>query len=305
MIDFPDLVMRMLTERFRCRPDNLEVLTTGQSGNEVFAAMFGEAQPQSVVVKVNHDPRMLVGLERNLLALKQLGLPVPAVLDSDLSLERYPFAFVVLERIPGTDLRHELASMTRAQMSTLAMQIVDVQRRVATLELGDGFGWRSLSEVGAFSSWQAVVERDLEAGICGLETLHQTKPITRIVDLSRSLGPYFSSVQPTCFLDDLTTKNVMVQDGELRGLVDFDVVCYGDPLYWLALTRAAVIVDVGPSGQPYLNMLEQFWGVNDFGQQVLRLYTVVHIMNFACFETDSEKLERLVGIIWTQLEVST
>jgi aminoglycoside phosphotransferase (APT) family kinase protein len=51
-----------------------------------------------------------------------------------------------------------------------------------------------------------------------------------------SLETYFSSVQPTYFLDDLTSKNVIVQDGELRGLVDFDVVCYDDPLYWLALT---------------------------------------------------------------------
>ena len=266
---------------------------------------------------------------------------------SSLALEPlYPFAFVVLERIPGTDLRHELASMTGTQMTVLAARIVDVQRRVASLELGAGFGWRPLGEVGAFSSWQAVVGRDLEAGIRRLETLRETKLITRIVDLGRSLEIYFSSVQPTCFLDDLTTKNVIVQNGELRGLVDFDVVCYGDPLYWLstsclsltiersnlnrptgvrttyltrnsevlrflaerkngvgrylALTRAAVKVDVGPSGQPYLDMLEQFWAVDDFGRQVLGLYTVVHIMDFARFETDAQKLERLLGLIQIQ-----
>ncbi len=300
MAELPGLVVRILTERFWSRPDNLEILTTGQSGSEVFAATLNGSQSRSVVVKVNHDPKVLAGLERNLLALAHLGLPVPAVLDSDLSLEQYPFAFVVLERIPGTDLRHELVSMTRAQMNTLATQIVDVQRRVATLELGDGFGWRPLGEIGAFSSWHAIVERDLETGIRRLETLRETNLITQIVDLGRPLGLYFSSVQPTCFLDDLTTKNVMVQHGELRGLVDFDVVCYGDALYWLALTRAAVIVDVGPSGQPYLDMLEQFWGVDDFGRQVLRLYTVIHIMDFARFETDSEKLERLLRIIRIQ-----
>ena len=133
--------------------------------------------------------------------------------------------------------------------------------------------------------------------------MRETKLITRIIDLGRSLEKYFSSVQPTCFLDDLTTKNVIVQNGELRGLVDFDVVCYGDPLYWLALTRAAVKVDVGPSGQPYLDMLEQFWGVDDFGQQVLRLYTVVHIMDFARFETDAQKLERLPRIIRSPAKV--
>jgi aminoglycoside phosphotransferase (APT) family kinase protein len=147
-----------------------------------------------------------------------------------------------------------------------------------------------------------VVERDLETGIRRLETLDETKLITRFIDLGQSLGPHFSSVQPTCFLDDLTTKNVIVQYGQLRGLVDFDVVCYGDALYWLALTRAAVIVDVGASGQSYLDMLERLWGVDDFGQRILQFYTAIHTMNFAQFETDSRRLEQLVGIIRTQLE---
>jgi aminoglycoside phosphotransferase (APT) family kinase protein len=152
MTELPDLIIQLLAERFRSRPDKLEVLTTGQSSSEVFAAVLGKPQNRSVVVKVNHDPKTLAGLERNLLALAHLGLPVPAVLDSDLSLEQYPVAFVVLEHIPGTDLRYELASMTRAQMNVLAVQIVDFQRRVATLELGDGFGWRPLGEAGTFSS---------------------------------------------------------------------------------------------------------------------------------------------------------
>jgi len=40
------------------------------------------------------------------------------------------------------------------------------------------------------------------------------------------------AVPAICFLDDLTTKNVIVQDGVLQGVVDFDHVCYGDPLFW-------------------------------------------------------------------------
>jgi aminoglycoside phosphotransferase (APT) family kinase protein len=297
MNNLPDLVMHMLKERFGSSPHGLEILTTGQSSSAVFAATLGESPKTQVVVKLNDNPKILAGLERNLLALSDLGLPVPAVLGSDLSLEHYLFAFVILERIPGRDLRHELASMTVAQMNTLAAQIVDFQRRVATLELGDGFGWHPLGEVGAFSSWSAIIQRDLEAGIRRLETLGETTLMDQIVHRCQALETYFLGIKPTCFLDDLTTKNVIVRHGELRGLVDFDVVCYGDPLYWLALTRAAVLVDVGDSGVPYLEALEQLWNMDDLEQEALLVYTAIHVMDFARFETDAEKLERLLQVI--------
>jgi aminoglycoside phosphotransferase (APT) family kinase protein len=302
MKNLPDLVMHMLKERFGSSPHGLEILTTGQSSSAVFAATLGESPKTQVVVKLNDDPKILAGLERNLLALSHLGLPVPALLGSDLSLERYLFAFVILERIPGTDLRHELSSMTVAQMTTLAAQIVDFQRRVATLELGDGFGWHPLGEVGAFSNWYAIVQRDLEVGIRSLETLGGTTLMDQILHRCQALETYFSGIKPTCFLDDLTTKNVIVQHGQLRGLVDFDVVCYGDPLYWLALTRAAVLVDVGNPGMPYLEALEQLWNMDESGQEALRIYTAIHVMNFARFKTDAEKLELLLHVIRGSLE---
>jgi aminoglycoside phosphotransferase (APT) family kinase protein len=292
MNNLPNLVMHMLKERFGSSLHGLEILITGQSSSAVFAATVGESPKMQVVVKINDNPKILAGLERNLLALANLGLPVPAVLGSDLSLERYPFAFVILERIPGTDLRHELSSMTVAQMTTLAAQIVDFQRRVVTLELGDGFGWHPLGEVGAFSSWYAVVQRDLEVGIHRLETLGETTLIDHIIHRCQALETYWLNIQPACFLDDLTTKNVIVQHGELRGLVDFDVVCYGDPLYWLALTRAAVLVEA----------LEQLWDMDETEQEALRNYTAIHVMNFAQFETDADQLKQLLRVIRTSLE---
>lgn len=48
------------------------------------------------------------------------------------------------------------------------------------------------------------------------------------------------------FLDDLTTKNVLVADGRLSGVVDVDVVCFGDPLTTPALTKVSLVA----AGQP-------------------------------------------------------
>ena len=57
-------------------------------------------------------------------------------------------------------------------------------------------------------------------------------------------------MEPICFLDDLTIKNVIVAEGKLQGIVDFDWVCYGDPLYMIALTQTAVVSDIGEQGMP-------------------------------------------------------
>ncbi|GAB6926152.1 hypothetical protein JCM10914A_01350 [Paenibacillus sp. JCM 10914] len=65
----------------------------------------------------------------------------------------------------------------------------------------------------------------------------------------------FRQVQPICFLDDITIKNVMIHAGELQGIIDLDWVCYGDPFYMLALTQTAIVSDIGIAGMPYIEAL--------------------------------------------------
>jgi hypothetical protein len=63
----------------------------------------------------------------------------------------------------------------------------------------------------------------------------------RVVDLVSSSRRCFDDVPPVPFLDDLTTKNVIVDGGRLAGVVDVDVVCFGDPLYTPALTKVSLV----------------------------------------------------------------
>ncbi len=48
-------------------------------------------------------------------------------------------------------------------------------------------------------------------------------------------------MQPICFLDDLTTKNVIVHRRRLSGIVDVDAVSFGDLLIAPALTRMSLL----------------------------------------------------------------
>ena len=62
-------------------------------------------------------------------------------------------------------------------------------------------------------------------------------PVRRRLD---ALRPALDRIESTPFLDDTTTKNVLVAEGRLSGIVDVDELCYGDPLLTLGLTRMSL-----------------------------------------------------------------
>ena len=217
---------------------------------------------RSVIVRMNENASVFAAAERNLATLAGLGLPVPVVLAADLSKTRYPFAYLILDKIPGRDLRYELAGMTPAQMTRLAERIAGFQRRVMTLPLGRGYGYVGIGERGSYASWRELV-------------FSEDVPVQAL-----RFEAYFQQVRPVCFLDDITVKNVIVQNGELQGLIDFDCVCYGDPLSWLALAAVGVVSDVGAAGQFYIEELKRYWGLTPQQEPVLAFYCALMAQNF-------------------------
>ena len=60
---------------------------------------------RSVIVRTNSDAKAYAKTAHNLASLAGLGLLVPRVLTADLTGERVPFGWMLLEKIPGRDLR--------------------------------------------------------------------------------------------------------------------------------------------------------------------------------------------------------
>lgn len=48
-------------------------------------------------------------------------------------------------------------------------------------------------------------------------------------------------ISPKAFLDDITTKNVLVNNGKFVGIVDIDEICYGDHFLVIGLTNMALL----------------------------------------------------------------
>lgn len=249
----------------------------------------------AVIVRTNTDPDIYAGTLANLDALRGLGLPVPSVLHSDLTRSRCPFAYVMTDTFPGRDLGFELADMTAAQMTRLAKHVVGFERQVSGLPQGLGYGFMPIGAAGGYGRWFDAVRADRRAIGAAINAVADPGIDRELAELfadvwsalDRSSGR-LDAIEPICFLDDLTTKNVIVHDGSLRGVVDFDVVCYGDPMYWLALTQVAVLSDVDAAGQFYVDELARLWEPSAFEQANLALYSALHAAGFLRWPDDDQ-----------------
>lgn len=286
-------VRDLISERYGADPRRVRRLPNGFC-NVTFEVELADS---SLIVRTNASPTILRGTRRNLAILAELGLPVPSVEAVDLSMSRYPFAYVVLGRIPGRDLREELDTMTRPDMSALAEQVVGFEKLAGTLPESHGFGWLPIGEAGGSSSWAEVVDDKLTRHVDALGDRIAPSLAARFGARADALRGYFDAVRPTPFLDDLTTKNVLVEDGRLRGIVDFDVIGFGDPLLWLGLTQTAVVAGHRPEARFYVHELCRLWPLRSEHRPILAFYSALFALDFACERLPAEGRSSVAALL--------
>ena len=128
----------------------------------VFEATSGK--DRTVVVRISR--REEVGIARNSCywsdRLRPLGVPLPRVLHADFAMERHPFPFVILERLPGRDLGFVVDRLPHDDLRRLARRLAAVQTIVTRLPPGRGYGFAPRVE-GPFlqASWRETVAASL------------------------------------------------------------------------------------------------------------------------------------------------
>jgi aminoglycoside phosphotransferase (APT) family kinase protein len=189
--------------------------------------------------------------------------------------------FTVLERFPGTDLGNVVADLTTAERRAIASAVVGLQNRMR--ELPDGAGYGHVTNYnGPYpkSSWAAFIDLMVtrSAARCAEGGIVDPRCITRVRRHTEGLVSYFASIEPRPFLDDLTTKNVIVSQNRLVGVVDVDEVCFGDRLLHVGLTRMAFL-DQGWD-EDYIAELCHYEGFGVAEHHALVFYTALYCVDF-------------------------
>jgi aminoglycoside phosphotransferase (APT) family kinase protein len=81
-------------------------------------------------------------------------------------------------------------------------------------------------------------------------------------------------VPARAFLDDLTVKNVLVENGALSGIIDVDFVCYGDPLLAVGATMASA-ADLPDAAAFYAQELVRCSNPNDEQRLAILFYAAL------------------------------
>jgi hypothetical protein len=154
-------IKQLVLETLGVAPLKIENMSFGHK-NKVFSVELPDDQ---VIIRTNIDAGVLSKTSRNISILSCLGLPVPTVIQSNSTMSKYPFSYMILRKIPGRDLRYEIEEMTNEQLTKLAKEIVSFQRKVSSLPKGKGYGWAPINDIGPFSSWVDVIEREFHTHI--------------------------------------------------------------------------------------------------------------------------------------------
>jgi hypothetical protein len=211
--------------------------------------------------------------------LRELGVPLPAMFGFDLEA---PYPYMILERLPGRDLGDVYPGLTGPEKRALAGRIAEIQDRVAALPHAGRFGWLDRYEdpSHSFPDWPAALESGLETARRFITAggLFDPGIVDEVREAALPFGAYLADVPPAPFLDDTTTKNVIVQRGELSGIVDVDNVCFGDRLYVLALTNMALLSR--DYAVDYIDAWAAAWGLGRSQRRLVDLYTAMHGVYF-------------------------
>jgi len=257
------------------RPTRVSRFTTG-SQHFVFEVGFLDHDPVVVRIARAADRGLVAGAARLSHALRPLGVPLPAILAESLD---PPFPYLILERLPGTDLGHVIAGLPINRLEAIAAEIVRAQRIVATTPSAGRYGYAYDPENAPHDRWSQNLEASLgrsRSRIAAVGIFHLA-----LVD---ALEAAFTTLrreadeQPaTPFLHDTTTKNVIVtNDGAFSGIVDVDDLCFGDPRSVVALTLAALTAFGGPIA--YAETWMRTAGFRD--DRLFRFYVAMCLLDF-------------------------
>jgi hypothetical protein len=252
-------------------------LPTG-AANWVFAVTAARTA-RRVVVRIMRDPAEAAGGVALNQKLRPLGVPLPELIAYHLpSAEAGERAWMVLEHFEGTDLGNVYPSLNATQRLAILDHVCRAQSIVRdAVPPPTTFGYADGFSPPPHAAWADVVLADLKRSRGRIERAGalSTTIVDRVRDRVRA--ERFDDIAPTPFLDDATTKNVIVDaaNGTFRGIVDVDSLCYGDPLFVVALTRMSLLARGWPT-----DYADAWFHRFDASRKRLDLYTAVFGVNF-------------------------
>ena len=208
------------------QPNDIKRCAVG-IGNEVYIV---ECEKENYIFRCSEEENAYAETIHWLTRLSELDIPIPKILSHG-TYEKYQY--LILNYIPGEDIGLVYTTLTTAEKKQIAKDVMKIQSKVAGLKLDiteDAWSWQDFVN----EMLDRAEERMASNGY------FDTGKVTRVREEMRLLDEYFSQVKPLAYLDDISTKNLLIHNGKVSGVIDIDWMGVGDNLTFIAMTYVAL-----------------------------------------------------------------
>ncbi len=273
------MIDTILFLHFNQKPVFIQRITVGIC-NEVYNVGLSDKE---VIVRLSSSDKFLMGSHDHIPQFKALHINVPDILFEDFSKTTIPLSYQIQNKIEGKDLGDVIEILTDDQLKTLAKEIASIFRKVKTIPSSEKFGviWGG-GDNELNNSWtermkiwiDESIERGNKTGVMDNEML-------QIADNTYSIyKSYFDSLKPVTYYGDISSKNVMINNGIFNGLVDLDGLTQGDPLE--AIGRIKLSWYRTHHGDVYTNAIMDELNLTTSDKRVVIMYAILNAISWAC-----------------------
>lgn len=157
-------------------------------------------------------------------------IPIPIVLSKGTYRD---YSYLILSYIRGDDIGDVYNQLNDNEKKQIAKEVVEIQRRVSRIEVSINAEW----------TWNSFIDELLNRAGERIKSKNyfDTNKILVIKKLQQEIQEYLDAIQPIPYLDDISTKNLLIYEGKVSGIIDIDWIGLSDMLTFVALTRVALL----------------------------------------------------------------
>lgn len=279
MESYEKMIEIIVLSHFGQVPKFIKHITVGIC-NEVYNVGL---EDKEIIIRLSYYDKFLMGSHDHIPKLKALGIKVPDILLEDYSRTEVPLAYQIQTKLEGQDLIHVIEALTDDQLKKLAKEIANIFNKTKTIIVSDKFGliWGG-GEIEVSDTWTERMRLWIDDSIeRGKKTGIIDASMSQIAEkLYTTYKSYFDSIEPVAYFGDISSKNVMINNGVFSGLVDLDGLTQGDPLE--AIGRIKLSWLGTHYGEIYTNAVMNEMGLNDEQRKLVTMYALLNQISWTC-----------------------
>ena len=176
--------------------------------------------------------------------------------------------YMICSYINGDDLGKVYHTLSCIDKKIIAKKVIEIQNNVSEL---------SLSSRCNLNKWvhqrlKRAKKRILQNGY------FDSQKVNKVEELSIQFKEYFLKFKPVPYLDYISTKNLLIHNQRVSGIIDTDWIGYGDPLSFIALTNVA-LRDM-QHDTDYVNYLLEEINATEEQYRIFLFYSLMYCVDF-------------------------